>query len=123
MSSGVAESSAVVSSAVVSSAVVSSQVSSSGPCDPNITLYYVRYTESSSTSYFTVTGSLNSGVFSGTSPNGAFTLTWNPGTGDWEVSDAVIGTLTPVGNTLRCDPEETYGVVDPEVEISATPLP
>lgn len=101
--------------------------SSSGACDPNTTKYYVEFTENDGggdvTSYFEVTGSLNAGAFTGTSPNGVFSLAWNAGAGRWEVVDVQHGTVLPVTTTSRCVPSGSYLAGAAAIRIESFPLP
>lgn len=97
------------------------------PCSPDATTIYVEYVQyiesppSIAVSYFSLTGSLNAGLFEGGS--GA-ELRWNAGDGQWALippGEAVpgIGMITD-----RCNPEGEYSLPPLwSATVSFSPLP
>lgn len=95
-----------------------------GPCSPDVDTVYVEYTEDPyglpETAYFTLTGSLNAGLFEGSGAE----LRWVEEDGQWAFTppgDVVPG-LGPI--IERCDPQGIYELMTLWIAtVSFTPLP
>jgi hypothetical protein len=100
-----------------------------GPCSPDVLTVYVEYYQdtlpSPTTSYFTLTGSLNAGLFEDEDGN---LLRWNgpsesPNNDQW----VFVPVDFPIEHTnpllTRCDPEGVLSFETFTATISFTPLP
>ena len=99
-----------------------------GTCSPDVTTVYVEYISdpfgTPTITYFAMTGGLNAGLFTGTGPNGAATLTWTDFGGGviyWLYDDPFTAAQAL---DVRCDPQGSFvtGSFD-NVTLSFTPLP
>lgn len=81
-----------------------------GPCDPDIDTLYIEYqNDDASFSYYTLTGSLNAGSFTGSGTYGPLSLTWDEGTSLWVLDDSNHTYIIPGTDPQdRCDAEQGY---------------